>query len=336
MMLVLAIGFGLGAMVLTRQFLGDDSGKKDEETQEVLVAARDLREEELLKPDTVKSVRIAKSAVPAGSFTSPKDVEERWVNRALLESDVIVEKKLGPKGTPPGLVSNIPKGMRAFAIDVTEQTGVSGFVLPGHRVDVVRYEAAEKGVQHGETILQDILVLAAGLVFTRAEERAVTTRTVTLAVSPDQVDSLVAARAKGPLSLSLRGVNDHDVVARPQPKARVDESLEKRWKLQEERWKLQEEKRRELEQELLELKGSLAKKVVEPPPPPPAAPPPTPHFTTIYRGIDQPHRVRTDGTAVSDLAVRPEPIPKPDDPDRAGRLGFRPSRDGVTDDQAER
>ena len=54
----------------------------------------------------------------------------------MLEGDVLVEKKLGPKGTPPGLVANIPTGMRALAIDVTEQSGVSGFILPGHHVDV--------------------------------------------------------------------------------------------------------------------------------------------------------------------------------------------------------
>src|SRR5437870_2723771 len=119
MMLALAIAFGLGAMVLTRQVLSGDSGKKEEETQEVLVAARDLKEEETLKPDMIKPNRVAKSAIPAGAFISPKDLEERWVKTALLEGDVIVEKKLGPKGTPPGLVANIPKGMRAFAIDVT-------------------------------------------------------------------------------------------------------------------------------------------------------------------------------------------------------------------------
>ena len=33
-----------------------------------------------------------------------------------------------------------PQGMRAFAIEVNEQTGVSGFVLPDHRVDVVQVE----------------------------------------------------------------------------------------------------------------------------------------------------------------------------------------------------
>ena len=49
-----------------------------------------------------------------------------------------MDKKLGPKGSPPGLVANIPKGMRAYTVDVTEQSGVSGFILPNHRVDVVR------------------------------------------------------------------------------------------------------------------------------------------------------------------------------------------------------
>ena len=92
----------------------------------------------------VKVIRMAKSAVPANAFSSSKDVEDRWVKNAMLEGDVLVEKKLGPKGTPPGLVANIPKGMRAFAIDVTEQSGVSGFILPGHHVDVVRHDTNEK------------------------------------------------------------------------------------------------------------------------------------------------------------------------------------------------
>ena len=157
-----------------------------------------------------------------------------------------MEKKLGPKGMPPGLVANIPEGMRAYAVDVTEQSGVSGFVLPGHRVDVVRYDS-EKGVQQAETILQDILVLASGQVFTRAEERTLSTRTVTLAVKPDQVTILVAARSKGPLALASRGVNDHDVVVESKAKHPDMDALEKRWKLEEDR-------RKQVEKELAAMK----------------------------------------------------------------------------------
>ena len=200
----------------------EQAGRAAEESQEILVAARDFKEEEILKPDMVKTVRMSKSAVPVGAYSSFKDVEERWVKTTMLEGDPIVDKKLGPKGSPPGLVANIPKGMRAYAVEVNEQSGVSGFILPGHRVDVVRFESNDKSpVQRGETILQNIQVLAAGQVFTRPEEKSLLNRTVTLAVFPEQVDILVAARAKGPLSLSLRGVNDHDIVDRPKPKPEV-------------------------------------------------------------------------------------------------------------------
>jgi pilus assembly protein CpaB len=307
-MLGLAIVFGLGAMTLTRQMLSKDSGKPAEDTQEVLVAVRDIKEEESLKPDMVTVSRMAKSAVPPGAFSSPKDVEERWVRTALLEGDLLVEKKLGPKGTPPGLVANIPKGMRAFALDVTEQSGVSGFILPGHRVDVVRYDS-DQAVQRGETILQNILVLAAGQVFTRAEEKSLTTRTVTVAVTPDQVDTLVAARAKGSLSLSLRGLNDQAVVDRPRPKAPAEDPLEKRWKLEEDR-------RKALERELGELKAALAKKAAEPPP---AAQPPAPRFLTVYRGIGQSKSIRIDQARETELTPQAQVIVKAELHDRPGR-----------------
>ena len=87
--------------------------------------------------------------------------------------------------------------MRAFAIEVNEQTGVSGFVLPDHRVDVVQIETGSNGQPEAETVLQDVLVLASGQVFTRPDDRSIQSRTVTLAVTPEQVDTLVSARSRG-------------------------------------------------------------------------------------------------------------------------------------------
>src|SRR5262249_18163021 len=227
-----AVLIGLGAMRLSQQLLAS-SKKADEATQEVVVAARDFKEEEILKPDMVKVIRMARSAIPPNSFSAAKDVEERWVRTTMLEGDVLVEKKLGPKGTPPGLVANIPPGMRALAIDVTEQSGVSGFILPGHHVDVVRFENSEKNDVRGETILQDVLVLAAGQLFSRPDERAVQSRTVTLALSPGDVHIIVAARARGALSLSLRGVNDHAKVDASKAEPKSEPEHERRLRLAE-------------------------------------------------------------------------------------------------------
>src|SRR5262245_23344003 len=254
--LAVAVVIGLGAMKLSQAMLAPGK-KSNEESQDVLVAARDFKDDEVLKPEMVKVIQMVKSNVPPGSFKAFKDVEERWVKTAMLADEVLVEKKLGPKGTPPGLVAKIPKGMRALAIDVTEQSGVSGFILPGHHVDVVRFENSEKNDIRGETILQDVLVLAAGQLFSRPDERAVQSRTVTLALSPGDVHILVAARARGALSLSLRGVNDHAMVEVKKAEPKSDPEAEQRLKLA-------EDARQKAETELRLLKEEQARKPAEP------------------------------------------------------------------------
>jgi pilus assembly protein CpaB len=316
--MAVAVAIGLGAMVFTRQML---SGASAEATREVLVAARDFKEEELIKPDMVKVIRMAKSAVPANAFASPRDVEERWIRTTMLEGDVIVEKKLGPKGTPPGLVANIPKGMRAFAIDVTEQSGVSGFILPGHRVDVVRHEVGDRNGPRAETILQNVLVLAAGQVFSRPEERSVQSRTVTLALKPAEVDIMVVARAQGVLSLALRGVNDHDVVSREPNKPATDPEHEQQLKLA-------EEKRVKLEEELRQLKMALARKVD----PSGGQSQKPPRIATIYRGAQKSERIRTDLASTAELEL-PESAAFPDGTARDAQASASTIRVNAVSDQ---
>src|SRR5206468_3616748 len=112
--------------------------KANGEMKEIVVCVRDLKAEEVLKDDMLKTIQVPASAVPAGSINSLKDAEGRWVRIAMLADEPIIEGKLAPKNAPKGLVGQIPQGMRAIAIEVNEKTGVSGFILPEHRVDVIR------------------------------------------------------------------------------------------------------------------------------------------------------------------------------------------------------
>jgi pilus assembly protein CpaB len=212
-MLALAVLCGLGAMYGTTRLLSKNRAQPVAEMQDVMVAAQDLKEEQILnKPELMKVVRMEKALVPPGSYSQAKDVEDRWVQTKILEGEPIVDRKLAVRGTPAGIVSRIPKGMRAFAIEVNEQTGVSGFVLPDHRVDVIQVELNTGGHHEAETVLQDVQVLAAGQTFSRADnnDRTVIARTVTLAVTEEQAEILVAAKSRGTLTLSLRPLNDHE------------------------------------------------------------------------------------------------------------------------------
>jgi pilus assembly protein CpaB len=287
-LLGLAVCCGLGAMFGTNRMLSRQQNKPTMEMQDVLVAARDLKVEEVVRPELVKLTQMAKANVPPGTFTSIKDVEDRWVQIKMLEGEPLLDRKLAPKGSPAGMVARIPKGMRAFAVEVNEHTGVSGFILPDHRVDVVQNNSQPNGKSEAETILQDVLVLASGQVFTRPEDRSLQSRTVTLAVTPEQVDTLVAAQAKGPLTLALRGINDHE--------------------------------QHQVKRVVIEPKPEPVAKVVMPvelPPPPPPPPPPLPvvktppappkvaqpQHLTVYHGFKNVERVRLD-----------QPLPDEEDP----------------------
>jgi pilus assembly protein CpaB len=212
-MLILAVVSGLGAMYGTSQLLSKDRGPKPVVMQDVVVAVRNLKVDELLRADLVKITKMPKENVPAGSFTTAKAVFDRFVQIQILTNEPVVDAKLAPKGTVAGLVARIPQGMRAFAIEITETTGVSGFVLPGNHIDIIQSRPnARPGQAETEIVLQNVLVLATGQTFIRPEDKSILARTVTVAVSPNQVETLVAARAKGALTLSLRGVNDTQVV----------------------------------------------------------------------------------------------------------------------------
>ena len=273
-LLVLAALCGLGAMYGTNRILSKQQNKTTLEMQDVLVAARDLKVEEVIKPDMVKLTQMARANVPPGTFTSMKDIEDRWVQIKMLEGEALLDRKLAPKGSPAGMVARIPKGMRAFAVEVNEHTGVSGFILPDHHVDVVQNETGPNGKSEAETILEDVLVLASGQIFSRPEDRSLQSRTVTLAVTPEQVDILVGATAKGALTLALRGLNDHG--AHPSPR------------------------RVKVEPPKPEPIVVVSRPVeVPPPPPPPPLPPPAPAVppavhVTIYRGLQNVERVRLD------------------------------------------
>ena len=220
MVLLLALVCGLGAMYGVQRMMANKGAPVA--MREVLVATRDLKVEEVLKEDMVKAIKVPADRAPAGAAGSFKEVAERWLRIPILAEEPIVEGKLAPRNTPVGVVARIPKGMRAFAVEVNEQTGVSGFILPEHRVDVVQAKSKSNNPEEkaeAEPILEDVLVLAAGTTTTRPEDKSIQVRTVTLALTPEQVDDVVAARSKGPLSLALRGVNDHAAAPKKPKKA---------------------------------------------------------------------------------------------------------------------
>src|SRR5438067_1401795 len=106
-------------------------------TQPVVVAAADLSLGTELKKDDLTVVNFPKGSAPEGTFAKPSDIIGRGLIVPVVKNEPLLPAKLASKEAGSGLPPIIPEGMRAVSVRVNEVVGVSGYVLPGTRVDVV-------------------------------------------------------------------------------------------------------------------------------------------------------------------------------------------------------
>src|SRR5260370_37179885 len=131
--------------------------------RDIVVASRPLGVGTSVRATDVKLSKVPASAFPKGAFSKPEEVIDRPVTGAILLDEPLLEGRLAIRGSGVGLAPIIPVGMRAVSVRVNDVAGVTGFVLPGMRVDVlVTGRPPEMTGTVTTTCLQNILVLSAG------------------------------------------------------------------------------------------------------------------------------------------------------------------------------
>jgi len=182
------------------------------ETVPVIVASKDLTFGTTLKDEHLRVVDFPKSAVPSGHFSSVDSVLSQTTKVFVVDGEPILASKLSSMGG--GLSVRIPPEMRAMSLKVNEVTGVSGFVLPGDRVDVmVTIDNADGSSNNAvtRTILQDVEVLASGVKTETKNNQHVDVQTVTVIVDPDGAEKMALAVDQGSVHLALRNPVDREV-----------------------------------------------------------------------------------------------------------------------------
>jgi pilus assembly protein CpaB len=111
----------------------------------------------------------------------------------------------------------IPEGQRGVTIRLDDATRESGFVMPNSRVDVLvsMPKAPGSNEKIAKVILQDVTVLAAGQTVEMKDNKPVTNTTVTLSLTPQQVERLAVAQSDGRLMLVQRNLRDTQFVRTP-------------------------------------------------------------------------------------------------------------------------
>ena len=211
--IILAIAFAAVASGLTYMYLKTEAEQRGLEVEPVVVATKDLTFGENLEPDDMKIAMFPRGSVPKGSYAVEDSLLGQVTKVFLMENEPILDSKLSSKGG--GLSLLIEPTKRASSIQVDKVSGVSGFILPGDRVDVILTvnQPGSSREAIAKTILQNVEILAAGEKTQQKGNKVITVQAVTLLVDPEGAQDLALASSEGKLHLALRNPTDDEILA---------------------------------------------------------------------------------------------------------------------------
>jgi len=188
----------------------------ESETVSVVVAVVDLPWGTKLEPKMIDTLPYIKESLPPGYSSSLESLDGRVLIGPVRQNQPILESSLAPDSVTTGGVSAvITPGKRALAVKGDKVIGLSGFIRPGNRVDIlVTITVPKTKKEITKTVLEDVLVLATGIEIQENKEggKPHSVDVYTLEVTPEEGERLALASAKGKLHFALRNVTDRETV----------------------------------------------------------------------------------------------------------------------------
>ncbi len=148
--------------------------------------------ENYLPPDTIKKTREAIGAA---------------VTQEILKGEPISARRVLKEGDEGGLSARIPVDMRAYTLSLGREAGLHPCMAPGDHVDVLVTLGDPPSTR---TILSEKEILESGLDNEEGAGLAGEAATLTLLLSPQEVEALAFARTQGDISISLCSLRQAD------------------------------------------------------------------------------------------------------------------------------
>lgn len=214
-LLALALGCGLVAMLGVQQMMAKREAPVQEEMAKVLVAMTEVEAGKPLELNTnVEFKDWPKDKVPLNAVTAPEEFDKRALKYPAAQGEVIVLTKLGDPGVK-GASTSIPKGMRLTTVPITMTAIQAGMVQPSDRVDIIcTYMGQIKGKQvtRAKTVLENLEVFAIDRQRQGTDagdsNKGSKYESLTLLCTPEQAVMIQMANKKGQLQMALRNKND--------------------------------------------------------------------------------------------------------------------------------
>ncbi len=185
----------------------------------ILIAARNIEPGEEVKSVDILEKQVDPESVGARGYTDREEIEGRIVKLPIIAGEVFPKERLALREEMQ-LSYQIPEGKRAMNLFVNESALFSDLIQVGDHIDIIGTVTAdgedEATKQFITTFMQNIEILAIGINKIKdnpkepsPEELA---KTITLAVTPQEAETLMFISTYGQYSFILREKGDATVI----------------------------------------------------------------------------------------------------------------------------
>lgn len=216
---LLGISVAAGSAFAAREFLdrsrADASIDPEAAFVDVIVASRDIPFGQPIQAQLLQVLSWPRVSVPPGAITDlgalipQPGMPPRRATREISQGEFVLASKVSNFGEKVTIVQSLAENTRAMAIRVDAETAVGGFVTPGDTVDIVLTQGRDRDLR-AVTILQNIRVIGVDQDANMQSDQPEVAKTVTVAVTPEQSQTLALAQKAGTLSLSLRSLDNEE------------------------------------------------------------------------------------------------------------------------------
>jgi len=186
----------------------------------VLVAARDIPggtvlDQDMLRVEAIPSRLVTPSIVRSDLLASVQDAK---LLLPMKQGDLLNFNMLQGTQMSEALSQDLAKGVRALSLRVNVESSVNRMVRPNDHVDVLlTYRDPTTRTVTTQTLLENIVVLATGEIYGGTalgfvDDEARKYVTVTVELTPQEVELAVQAQSMGAIYMSLRHPDDPEVM----------------------------------------------------------------------------------------------------------------------------